>query len=67
MINFTTSAIEELKRIIRTDYGAEISDCQANELGEKLLKLTALAIKHKLEAPEIVKRSDSAIIKINNS
>ena len=38
------TTIENLKKIIHQDYGVELSDEQANELGYSLLRLTKLAI-----------------------
>ena len=35
---------ENLKKIIHQDYGVELSDEKANELGYSLLRLTKLAI-----------------------
>lgn len=38
------TTIEELKIIINQDYGVEISDEQANDLGSSLLHLTKLSV-----------------------
>ena len=38
------STIEELKTIIKKDYGVSISDIQAKELGYSLLRLSKLAV-----------------------
>jgi hypothetical protein len=38
------TTIDELKIIINQDYGVDISDEQANDLGSSLLRLTKLSV-----------------------
>jgi hypothetical protein len=42
--------IQDLKKIIKRDYGQILSEDEANELGTSLLRLTRLALNHQLKA-----------------
>jgi hypothetical protein len=58
------TTIEELKKIISKDYGADISNEQANNLGSSLLHLTNLSIITLARADE---RSSSSQARYNIS
>jgi hypothetical protein len=42
-MNLKPKAMEELKEIMKRDYGASLSDSEANDLGCSLLRLTKIA------------------------
>lgn len=50
---------KELQEIIKRDYGKEINEDEAQELGTSLLRLTKLALNHKLKAGKTVNKQRS--------
>jgi len=43
-MDLKTQTIEELKKIVKKDYGVLLSDGEVNELGSSLLHLTRLSL-----------------------
>lgn len=64
-------SLEELKKIMKRDYGASLSDSEANELGGSLLRLTKMAGVALARAEEknsfIQARASTKITKIHES
>lgn len=50
---------KELQEIIERDYGQKINEDEAQELGTSLLRLTKLALNHRLEADRDVNKRKS--------
>jgi hypothetical protein len=59
-MNLTAAARGELRDILIRDFGEKaqsLSDSEVNELGFRLLKLTAIALKRSIEASTIERRT----------
>jgi hypothetical protein len=59
-MNLTDTARKELGDILFRDFGERaksLSNLEVDELGSRLLKLTAIAVKRKMEAPVAEHRS----------
>lgn len=55
-MSLSEKAIKNLQKIIKQDYGQTINKEDANELGTSLLRLTKIALNHKLKANKTINK-----------
>lgn len=55
-MTLSEKAIKNLQKIIEKDYGQTLNEEDANELGTSLLRLTKIALNHKLKANKTTDR-----------